>query len=93
LRLRGAPIYCMSFQHPQISVSSRPWEPPPQPLPGRVEDWRGGLSAPSPAPASSNPACRFPAPGFPACFTSRLMGPIRLGALSVAASTVGLCSC
>src|SRR5215472_858772 len=26
-----------------------------------------------PAPAASNPACRFPALGFPACFASRVM--------------------
>ncbi|HZB99994.1 MAG TPA: hypothetical protein VE844_01075, partial [Gammaproteobacteria bacterium] len=29
-----------------------------------------------PAPATSNPACRFPALGFPADFTPRVMGPI-----------------
>jgi hypothetical protein len=29
-----------------------------------------------------NPACRFPAPGFPADFTPRVMGPIALGVLS-----------
>ena len=29
-----------------------------------------------PATASSNPACGFPALGFPACFLSRFMGPI-----------------
>ena len=31
-----------------------------------------------PAPASSNPAGCFPALGFPACFVSRVMGPIPL---------------
>src|SRR6516165_61218 len=31
---------------------------------------------PSPAPAASNPACWFPAPGFPARFASWVMGPI-----------------
>ena len=35
-----------------------------------------------PAPASSNPARRFPAPGFPVGFTSRVMQPIVSGALS-----------
>ena len=30
-----------------------------------------------PAPAASNPACRFPALGFPVRFRSRGMGPIR----------------
>ncbi len=35
-----------------------------------------------PVPATSNPACRFPAPGFPVDFTTRVMGPIGLGALS-----------
>ncbi len=31
---------------------------------------------PSPAPASSNPACQFLAPGFPARFAPRVMQPI-----------------
>src|SRR5439155_26075708 len=31
---------------------------------------------PSPAPATSNPACRFPAPGCPGRFASRVMRPI-----------------
>src|ERR671923_101390 len=31
---------------------------------------------PFPPPATSNPACRFPALGFPADFTPRIMGPI-----------------
>jgi hypothetical protein len=35
-----------------------------------------------PAPASSNPACRFPALGFPVCFTSRILWPMRAGWLS-----------
>jgi len=35
-----------------------------------------------PAPATSNAACGFPALRFPARFTSRVMGPILLGALS-----------
>jgi hypothetical protein len=30
-----------------------------------------------PVPASSNPACRFPALGFPVCFLSRVMWLIR----------------
>ena len=38
-----------------------------------------------PAPATSNPAYGFPVPGFPGCFAPRVMGPIRLGALSAAA--------
>ena len=49
---------------------------------GRVGDWRGGLAAPSPVPASSNAACGFPALRFPACFTPRVMGPIVLEQLS-----------
>jgi len=35
-----------------------------------------------PAPASSNPAYGFPVLGFPGCFAPRVMGPIRLRALS-----------
>ena len=35
-----------------------------------------------PAPASSNPACRFPALGFPVAFVSRVMWPFKPGALS-----------
>src|SRR5262249_59014875 len=35
-----------------------------------------------PVPATSNAACGFPALRFPACFTSRVMGPIMPGALS-----------
>src|SRR5262249_15550523 len=35
-----------------------------------------------PAPASSNGACGFPALRFPVDFTSRVMRPLRLGALS-----------
>jgi hypothetical protein len=42
----------------------------------RVEDWRGTKRGPFPAPASSNPACRFPAPGFPGRFASWFMRPI-----------------
>jgi hypothetical protein len=37
---------------------------------------------PSPAPATSHPACRFPALGAPVCFISRVMWPIVLGRLS-----------
>jgi hypothetical protein len=37
-----------------------------------------------PAPATSNPSCRFPAMGLPASFQSRVMGPTRLAGLSVA---------
>jgi hypothetical protein len=40
-----------------------------------------------PAPASSNPACRFPALGFPVCFTSRVMWPTRAGWLSADGSS------
>ena len=36
-----------------------------------------------PAPAASNPSCRFPAMGLPACFRSRVMRPTRLAGLSV----------
>jgi len=35
-----------------------------------------------PVPASSNPACRFPALGFPVCFLSRVMWLIRAERLS-----------
>ena len=35
-----------------------------------------------PVPASSNPSCRFPAMGLPACFVSGVMGPLRLVGLS-----------
>ena len=38
---------------------------------------------PFPAPASSNAACGFPALRFPDGFTSRVMGPIVLAALSL----------
>src|ERR1039458_3470059 len=37
-----------------------------------------------PVPASSNPACRFPALGFPVCFLSRVMWLIRAERLSAA---------
>ena len=37
---------------------------------------------PSPAPATSHPACRFPALGAPVCFVPRVMWPIVLGPLS-----------
>jgi len=36
-----------------------------------------------PAPAASNPSCRFPAMGLPAGFRSRVMRPTRLAGLSV----------
>ena len=35
-----------------------------------------------PAPASSNPSCRFPAMGLLACFESRVMGPLPRAVLS-----------
>lgn len=55
-------------------------------FPWRVEDWRGGAGygmcarsrTPSPIPATSNPACDFPAPGFPGGFTGQAVGPIVL---------------
>ncbi len=37
---------------------------------------------PFPAPATSHPACGFPALGAPVCFVSRFMGPIVPGRLS-----------
>ena len=40
-----------------------------------------------PTPASSNPACRFPALGFPVCFASRVMELIPPGWLSADGST------
>ena len=55
---------------------------------GRVEGWRASKagassSATFPAPSTSHAACGFPALRAPICFTSRLMGPITLGQLSV----------
>jgi len=35
-----------------------------------------------PAPATSNPSCRFPAMGLPVCFRLRVMGLSRLAGLS-----------
>jgi hypothetical protein len=35
-----------------------------------------------PAPASSNPSCRFPAMGLHVCFTARVMRPLPLAGLS-----------
>ena len=40
--------------------------------------------SPFPAPASSNPACGFPALGLPACFASRVCGCFSLEGLSLA---------
>jgi hypothetical protein len=37
---------------------------------------------PSPAPATSHPACGFPALGAPVCLVPRVMWPIVLGRLS-----------
>jgi hypothetical protein len=37
---------------------------------------------PFPAPATSHPACRFPALGAPVCLVPRVMGPIVLERLS-----------
>src|ERR1700730_10801922 len=39
-----------------------------------------------PVPATSNAACGFPTLRSPACFTSRVMGPILLGRLSAEAT-------
>ena len=39
-----------------------------------------------PTPATSNPACRLPAPGFPVDFLSRVMGPIVPEGLSTGGS-------
>ncbi len=52
--------------------SSREGEFHPNPLTGRVEDWRGTIS-PFPIPASSNAACGFPALRFPVNFASKVM--------------------
>src|SRR5207249_4824198 len=49
---------------------------------GRVEDWRHTRASWFPAPASTNPACGFPALGFPVCFSSRVMRLLRAGRLS-----------
>ena len=43
-----------------------------------------------PVPATSNAACGFPTLRSPACFTSRVMGPILLGRLSGRVRTVDL---
>ena len=40
---------------------------------GRVGNWRGGLTTPSPVPATSNGACGFPALRSPARFEARVM--------------------
>ena len=75
-------------------MPSRPGELHPEPLTGRVEDWRAGLArcrATSPVPSTSNAACGFPALRSPICFMPRLMGPIQLGRLS--ACRVALDSC
>ena len=45
-----------------------------------------------PTPASSNGACGFPALRFPVRFTPRVMGPLRLGALSAPVVGAGLAS-
>jgi hypothetical protein len=37
---------------------------------------------PFPAPATSHPACGFPALGAPVCFVPRVMWPVVLGRLS-----------
>ncbi len=61
-------------------------------VPSRVGGWRGArgrAAGPSPAPASSNAACGFPALRFPADFASRVMRPIGPGALSGEPRSVG----
>ena len=47
---------------------------------------------PSPAPATSHPACGFPALGAPVCLVPRVMWPIVLGRLS-RLTIDGACSC
>jgi hypothetical protein len=71
-----------------VLVPSRPGEFHPEPLTGRVEDWRAGRQkevfdrTTFPVPATSNAACGFPALRSPVCFTSRVIGPIPPGQLS-----------
>jgi hypothetical protein len=53
-------------------------------LPGFLwECLTSGTVSPVPAPATSHPACGFPALGAPVCFSSRFMRPIELERLSV----------
>src|ERR1035437_1799530 len=48
-----------------------------------LEEFLGSRTVnPFPAPATSHPACGFPALGAPVCFVSRVMWPIVLGRLS-----------
>jgi molecular chaperone DnaK len=49
----------------------------------------GSAVSPFPVPATSNPACRFAAPGFPVRFAPRVMRPRRWGALSAMARSSG----
>jgi hypothetical protein len=52
------------------------------PIGGRVGNWRGGLTTPSPVPATSNGACGFPALRSPAHFGARVMRLRPVGPLS-----------
>ncbi len=65
----------------RVEVGSRTGAPARPRHPGR---------ATFPAPSTSHAACGFPALRAPICFASRLMGPIRLGPLSV--RRVALCN-
>ena len=84
------PCRCLTPRHDSVSsrrssVGSRAGAPPVG-SGGSSGAFAPGLSpAPVgafPAPASSNPACRFPALGFPVAFVSRVMRPFKPGALS-----------
>jgi hypothetical protein len=57
-----------------------------------IAEWvHNSTVATFPAPATSNAACGFPALRFPARFMPRVMGPIRLGALSAVGGAPGSC--
>jgi len=58
------------------SAKGKILEPYLRQAPSRTVSW-------FPAPAASNPSCRFPAMGLPAGFRSRVMRPTRLAGLSV----------
>jgi hypothetical protein len=57
-----------------------------------IAEWvHNSTVATFPAPATSNAACGFPALRFPVHFMPRVMGPIRLRALSAVAVAPGSC--
>lgn len=58
------------------------WINSPEQKVGRVGNWRGGLTTPSPVPATSNGACGFPALRSPARFEAWVMRVKPVGPLS-----------